>query len=120
MNYVVLEMADHYNGYVYSIDDSAGVPVKVLDNKEDAIKEKNRLQIQKFANGLSIGSYGYEIDEVTNLSKKEVIKKLPFCNFNEDSEFYEWIIPKNLSKSQLKRVVEVFDNLEFYTIAEVK
>ena len=87
---------------------------RVRSDQAAADAECLRRQIEKMR-GLEIGSYAYDLDDITGrMDVEEVKEALPFCNFGSD-DFNNWIIPKNLTDEQMVKVCAVFD-LQFFTV----
>lgn len=127
-HYVVLEVADEYNDEVYTLQDG-GTPIAVFTTKEEAQALRNQKQYEKLR-GLEISHYAYDIEDLTldpkgswmskPKSLSEIVKTLPFLGQSDDPEnWYDYILPKNLTDEQCAQIDAVFLSLSFFDVVEV-
>jgi hypothetical protein len=124
IGYVVLQKGFEYNDEVYSESDSGGGhPRKIYFNKQTALAEVKRLNINEFKN-TDISLYSYEIEDICEnteelldfcKSLKEKYGEIP-CENNFDSPD-EYRLHPNANEEESEKYMDMV-YISFYELSE--
>lgn len=119
--FVVMKTGYEYNDEYYTQhDEGQGKPHKVYKNKKKAIADAKVLNAKEF-DGLDVSSYGYDLEDVSNLAEEDFMEEWKQITGHEcpfDFEGGGGEIPLGLPQDQLEKIAELF-SLKFYYIEEV-